>query len=755
MNKRTIKKQNVNPLIEKYGAEKRWVNYSMVPVKGRITKVPFSPITRKAASSTDLVTWGTYDEAIAVNPKQYGIVFTPEQNLLGIDIDHCLEGSEIIHEQKQAIAELIIEADTYTEISPSGTGLHLYLDLSLPLPLVTNRHGNFEAYTSGRYFTVTGIPYRETRGIRTVTPEEALALLSIIGYPWGKTSGESAKPAKDASGQAALPTGEVSRETSDATPERYETKDILTKMFRSKGGEKIRALYQGDTSAYKGDGSSADMALVSHLAFWTGKHPAMMEAMWLASPLGAREKTQQRQDYRDRTIQAAIDKCREVYESKSTRQEKEIKAKAPDLELLFTLSRDKEKIFTKNVENMCRILRKHPEFAGTLRQDTFKNRLELKEADAWRASKDIDVIHTQARIQILFPMFGTVAKDMVRDAIDKVAQENEIDSAADYLRALKWDGTKRLDTWLSNTFHVEDTAYYRAVASNWLKGLVKRVMLPGCKFDYVLVLEGEQGTKKSTSLAVLGRDWHSETTMSTDSKDFFMQFEGKVIIEFSEGEVLSRTEIKKMKAIITTPVDKYRPAYGRLSIDHPRRCVFAMTTNQTEYLKDETGNRRWLPVACIGVADVEWLEANRDQLFAEAYQRVIRDGETIYEFPEEDARAMQDARRIQDPNTENVLDWFLNKLKPLDRENGVTVQQAYRDALNGGLISKPIDRFNEMNIADIFKTTLHLVKTRKMVDGMQSNRWCMTDRTPVKFISETPMSDFEQLTLPEEADEKF
>ena len=741
---------NKNPLIKKYGKEKRWVNYSMVPKGHRMTKIPFSPITGKAASSTDNVTWGTHAEALATNPKQFGIVFTPEQNLLGIDIDHCLEGQTITHEQKEIIAQLIIEADTYTEISPSGTGLHLYLALSAPLALITNKHEPFEVYTSGRYFTVTGNAYRESKPVRTITPEEALALLEIIGYPWGKLGGKSVQPAKETSGENTLPissnpeNGNISRET------------LLKKMFASKGGDKIKALYDGDTSAYKGDGSSVDMGLVSHLAFWTKKDANLMEVMWLASPLGQREKTQTRKDYRDRTIASAIEKCREVYESHAEKTEREIKEKAPELELLFTLNREKEKIFTKNTENMCRILHKHPNFENRFRLDTFKNEMQIRDNNTWRQMLDVDVIHTQTSVQILFPIFGTVSKDMMRDAIEKVAADKQIDSAMDYLRGITWDKTARLDTWLCKTYHVEENEYYKTVGANWMKGLVKRIMIPGCKFDYVLVLEGEQGIKKSTSLFVLGRDWHAETTMSTDSKDFFMQFEGKAIIEFSEGETLSRTEVKKMKAIITTQVDKYRPAYGRLSVDHPRRCVFAMTTNQTEYLKDETGNRRWLPVACIGIADVEWLEENRDQLFAEAYHRVITEKESIHEFPEDEARAMQDARRIQDPNTDLVLDWYINKLKKEDRENGITVQQAYRDALHGGMAPKPIDRFNEMNLADIFKSTLKLVKTRKFFDGIQGNRWMASNSTPVKFINTEPLSAFEQMTLPDNnGDVKF
>ena len=198
--------------------------------------------------------------------------------------------------------------------------------------------------------------------------------------------------------------------------------------------------------------------------------------------------------------------------------------------------------------------------------------------------------------------------------------------------------------------------------------MVKRIVFPGCKFDYVLVLEGEQGIKKSMSLAVLGGNWHSETTMSTDNKDFFMQFAGKAIIEFSEGETLSRTEVKRMKAIITVQSDRYRVPFDRMTQDFPRRCVFAMTTNQSEYLKDETGNRRWLPVAVVAEeANIEWLQANRDQLFAEAYSRVLA-GEKIYEFPKEETERQQAARMIHDPNADLVAEWYYNELRIEERE---------------------------------------------------------------------------------------
>lgn len=736
MAKKKLEPRNI--LKEKYGTEKRWVNYSIVKVPGRntSTKVPYSPITHRKASSTDQETWGTYKEALAFRPEAMGIVFDPnKKDLLGIDIDHCIEkGTSLItHPQAQLIAQLIIEADTYTEISPSGTGLHLYLALSAPLTLSANRHENFEAYTEGRYFTTTNFPYKEIKEVRTVTPEEALALLEIVGYPWGKSE-QLDKPQAQKTFTFKAP----------------DTADLLKKMFKSKNGPLIKEIYDNLATAttYKGDASVADMALLSHLAFWTGKNPILMELIWLASPIGQREKTQKRKDYRDRSIATAIKHCKEVYEDKRAKFKKDMEENAPDLELLFVMVKG-DKVFTQNTENMCRILRAHKNFKGKLQYDAWKNTLEIKDNDTWRNLEDYDIINIQTEISILFDVFRKVGKEMISDAVMKVCRENTVDTAIDYIKATKWDGEERLKVWLHKVYNTPDDVYHQAVGANWFKGLVKRIIVPGCKFDYVLVLEGEQGTKKSTSLGIIGDvyegqpSWHLETTMSTENKDFFMQFSGKAIIEFSEGETLSRTEVKRMKAIITTQSDKYRPAYGRLSVDFPRRCVFAMTTNQTEYLKDETGNRRWLPVACEGVANIEWLENNRDQLFAEAYHRVMELKETTYEFPEEETLAAQSSRRIHSPSQDLIAHWYFNKLTDEDREAGITVFQVYRDALNGGMVHKTLSRYDEMEIADVLKSTLKLEKKRRMMDGIQAMRWFMNEKS-MKSAEPLPLTELEK-----------
>lgn len=680
----------MNNLVKKFGHEKRWLTWRLVTREGKNTKVPYT-MKGTMAKSTDPNTWATYKEITNANK---GIVLH-DKKLICIDIDHCLVNGEIDCEEKATIIKFITELDSYVEISPSGTGLHCFFETEEPFELKANRKGKFEIYNSGRYMTYTGVPFQIEQEIKMLKPEEVERVLSITGYPW--IVAETPQ----------LPS---------STPIALDDKDVLDKMFVAKNGADTRALYSGDTSKYSNDDSSADMAFCSHLAFWTGRNAQQMERIWLSSPLGSRKKTTSRKEYRDRTIDKAIKNCREIYQNTNAKKEEVIEK----LQLLSTVGAKGQITIAKCTENIVRVLSKHEEFKGTIRYDEFKNVLYYKD----KQMEDHHVLVIQTRIQVLFPDFMTITKEMVYDSMMKVARDNTFDSAVDYLKSLTWDGVSRVDVWLSKTYNTSDDEYHKAVGSNWMKGLVQRIIYPGCKFDHVLVLEGDQGTKKSTSLTVLGRDWHVETTMGTDSKDFFMMFQGKAIIEFSEGETLNRTEVKKMKAVITTQSDKYRPAYGRLSLDFPRRCVFAMTTNADEYLKDETGNRRWLPVRCYGIANVEWLESNRDQLFAETYHRVVTRKETSYEFPVELMKSAQELRRIHDPWEEMICEWYAT-LPESEKNMGISVGDVFHKAVHRGsnFSVKPIVRFEEMNIADVLARVLKLQKRRSMLDGVRTHRY--------------------------------
>ncbi|PIR83675.1 hypothetical protein COU18_03275 [Candidatus Kaiserbacteria bacterium CG10_big_fil_rev_8_21_14_0_10_51_14] len=277
--------------------EKCWVLYQLITLPdGRTDKVP-KALSGHNAKPNDPSTWSTFPEADAARKHFSGVGVMFADKVLGVDLDHCIVDGAVSPE----ITEFIEKAHTYTEISPSGTGLHVYFLLTGPVTLERNKAprgkgADYECYTTGRWFTYTENPWTTSYSLRTVNPDEALELLRMLGYPWKKqpSSPEKAQnvPVKT------LP-------LTDA--------QLLQRMFASKNGAKIRALYDGDTSDYGNDKSSADAALCSHLAFWTGRDASRIESLWLASPLGAREKTQDREDYRKRTIESALGLVAETY----------------------------------------------------------------------------------------------------------------------------------------------------------------------------------------------------------------------------------------------------------------------------------------------------------------------------------------------------------------------------------------------------------------------------------------------------------
>jgi len=188
----------------------------------------------------------------------------------------------------------------------------------------------------------------------------------------------------------------------------------------------------------------------------------------------------------------------------------------------------------------------------------------------------------------------------------------------EWLNSLKWDGVPRLNTWLSTYCGALESEYVNAVGRKTLMGAVARVYEPGIKFDSVLVLEGEQGTGKSTTCAILGGKWFGDAPLDIHNpKDTIEYVHSHWIIEFSEMASTRKADVNALKNFITRQEDDARPAYARVRVRFPRQSIFIGTVNPDNigYLSDDTGNRRFWPVLCTKFS-LEKLRADRDQLFA-------------------------------------------------------------------------------------------------------------------------------------------
>jgi predicted P-loop ATPase len=225
----------------------------------------------------------------------------------------------------------------------------------------------------------------------------------------------------------------------------------------------------------------------------------------------------------------------------------------------------------------------------------------------------------------------------------------------EFLNGLRWDGRSRLDEWLESYLGVQPSTFARAVGPKFMIAAVARALKPGCKVDHVLVLEGAQGIGKTTALNILGGQYHRADLPPLDGRDVKEALRSAWIAELGELASMNKSELASAKNFLTLTEDTYRVPYGTRSETRARRLVFAASTNEREYLRDQSGNRRFWPVECTAIA-LDALARDRDQLWAEAVAR-FRRGEPWHlrgTDEVEAAKLEQEKRREVDPWEERV-----------------------------------------------------------------------------------------------------
>lgn len=338
-------------------------------------------------------------------------------------------------------------------------------------------------------------------------------------------------------------------------------------------------------------------------------------------------------------------------------------AKYPEMVVRSKLRREAKGGVISDEANVHLILEHDPALQGLVSYDEFAMRRTLlrsvpgdtkvvADSDTPRQWRDEDAVMLQEYVQRNY--IPRIARDKVDGALGAwVRARWAYHPLRRYLKDLEWDGKERLGRWLVDYLGADNApeAYLKAVGLRWMISAVARVMEPGCQADYAIVLEGAQGKKKSSALRALAGDDYFSDSLPHDlsSKDAADHVRGKWIIELPELAQFRRSEIETVKSFITRRVERFRPPYGRSEIEYPRQCVFAGTTNEDQYLVDDTGNRRFWPVHCAGVK-LNALRRDRDQLWAEAFHRYTQ-GERWHLDQEAEALAEKQTakRRLDDP----------------------------------------------------------------------------------------------------------
>lgn len=352
-----------------------------------------------------------------------------------------------------------------------------------------------------------------------------------------------------------------------------------------------------------------------------------------------------------------------------------------DYSWMDRLTKDASGKIAKTINNAVLVLENDPNLKGKVAIDDFAGCGLLMGSVPWdrtaqkRRWGDVDDAGYYNYLELFY---GITGREKLDNALLLVGSQNKRNDVKDYLESLHWDGIKRLDTLLADYLGAADNAYTRAVMRKSLCAAVARAVVGGVKYDYMPILTGAQGIGKSTFLATLGKDWFSDSLTSFEGKEAAELIQGIWINEVGELTAMTKQETNAVKQFLSKRDDIYRAAYGKRTDRHPRRCVFFGTSNEEEFLKDTTGNRRFWPVD-VGVYPTKksiWrdLPEEVDQIWAEAYTYWML-GEPLYldKDVEKLAEEMQEHHR-ENSGKEGLVLEFLEQKVP-ENWNSFTLTQ--------------------------------------------------------------------------------
>jgi putative DNA primase/helicase len=402
------------------------------------------------------------------------------------------------------------------------------------------------------------------------------------------------------------------------------------------------------------------------------------------------------------------------------------------------------RIVKSTPENVATYLLNHSEWKGVVAYDLFRECIVTRcvppwpdehrpvsaKPGPWRDEDDSLAVAWFSRVEGVD--FGAEA---LAGGLSIAAGRLEFHPVREYLDSLEWDGTKRIETFLPVYMKTADTKWERRIGPAWLRSCVARAYQPGCQVDHALVLEGDQGRKKSTAFEALVPcpDWYADSGIDVTNKDSYEALRGVWLYCIGELASLAKGDVTHWKNFLTSKHDHYRPSYAKRTRDFLRQTVFCADTNKERYLNDATGNRRFWPARVLATIDVDAIRRDRDQLWAEAvatYKANVAwwlddDG------AEQLAKEQQAGRMTEEPWETIVAAWLATPTReeteqghayavPHDITKGVLVADVLRHALH----LKPEQMRGEpTNRVGAILGRLGWTSRRCEVDGVRAVRW--------------------------------
>lgn len=340
-----------------------------------------------------------------------------------------------------------------------------------------------------------------------------------------------------------------------------------------------------------------------------------------------------------------------------------------DTEWLNKLEYTESGKLRSTISNFLLIIENEPLLKGKIAFNEFSNRANVVGQLPWRKKDNLqdwcDTDDSGLR-EFIEKYYGISSTAKCADALALSYEKHSFHPIKDYLNGLMWDEEKRIDTLFIDYLGAEDNSYVRTVARKILTAAVTRVMHPGCKFDNMPVLSGPQGLGKSTLIKKLGMEWFSDSLTTVSGKEAYEQLQGVWVIEMGEMMATKKADIEATKHFLSKTEDIYRVAYGRRTSRFPRQCIFIGTTNDREFLRDKTGNRRFWPID-VGIQKpkksvfIDMDDYEVSQIWAEAVE-LYKSGEKLYLSGEEE----KEAQKQQDSHSEEsakagLIEEYLNK----------------------------------------------------------------------------------------------